>query len=238
MIKKISKNVTQLVEQRFDTSVVPVTNKQRQSFQKKSEQSGYPLHIIEEVYARGYIESENESLTPEQNGFDRVNSFIANGRAVKLDEDLLTQSVLYELRKLARRYNVPLAKIIRKYKKNIGKDKFNLPGHDEHSSAVSRLKPYLSKAKRHFHFGEEINSDDPENRFIGTDSLTQIYKDETPGQSKAKTVKRVIKERLIHTGNKYKLVSKKTGRHLGTFDSKKDAIKRERQIQYFKHKGE
>lgn len=194
MINKISKNVTQLVEQRFDRSAVPVTDKQRQSFQKKSEQSGYPLHIIEEVYARGYLESENESLTPEQNGFDRVNSFIANGRAVKLDEDLLTQSVLDELRKLARRYNIPLAKIIRKYKKNIGRNKLRLPGHDEHSSAVSRLKPYLSKAKHHF--SEEKNSDNPENRFIGTDSLTQIYKDETPGQSKAKTVKRVIKERL------------------------------------------
>lgn len=34
----------------------------------------------------------------------------------------------------------------------------------------------------------------------------------------------------------YRLVSKKTGRNLGTYRSKKGAQKRERQVNYFKHK--
>ena len=42
--------------------------------------------------------------------------------------------------------------------------------------------------------GEPISSDpnDPSSRFIGTTSLTQIYKNNTPGQSAAKIVKDVV----------------------------------------------
>ena len=36
----------------------------------------------------------------------------------------------------------------------------------------------------------------------------------------------------------YRLVSKKTGRNLGTYPSKEGAMKRERQVQYFKHMSE
>lgn len=36
---------------------------------------------------------------------------------------------------------------------------------------------------------------------------------------------------------KWRLYSRKTHRNLGTFNSLKAAKKRERQIQYFKHKG-
>lgn len=38
-------------------------------------------------------------------------------------------------------------------------------------------------------------------------------------------------------GNKYRLVSRKTGRNLGTYPTKAGAEKRERQVQYFKHLG-
>ena len=38
------------------------------------------------------------------------------------------------------------------------------------------------------------------------------------------------------SGSKYVLYSKDGSKKLGTFDSKKDAIKREQQINYFKHK--
>lgn len=34
----------------------------------------------------------------------------------------------------------------------------------------------------------------------------------------------------------FRLVSKKTGRNLGTYKSKAGAKRRERQVQYFKHK--
>lgn len=38
------------------------------------------------------------------------------------------------------------------------------------------------------------------------------------------------------TGNKYQVVSK-TGKNLGTYRTKKQALKRLRQVEYFKHKG-
>lgn len=37
-------------------------------------------------------------------------------------------------------------------------------------------------------------------------------------------------------GSKYELVSKKTGRNLGTYSTKAGAQKRERQVEYFKHR--
>jgi hypothetical protein len=38
-------------------------------------------------------------------------------------------------------------------------------------------------------------------------------------------------------GGKYRIYSIKTGKNLGTFNSKAAALKHEREIQYFKHKG-
>lgn len=47
-----------------------------------------------------------------------------------------------------------------------------------------------------------------------------------------------ISEHIVKVGNKYRLVSKSTGKNLGTYDSKAGAEKRERQVQYFKHMSE
>jgi len=49
--------------------------------------------------------------------------------------------------------------------------------------------------------------------------------------------KPLVDESIIKVGSRYRLVSKKTGRNLGTFDTKSQAKKREQQVQYFKHKG-
>jgi len=49
---------------------------------------------------------------------------------------------------------------------------------------------------------------------------------------------KTFKEHIIKTGNKYRLVSKKTGKNLGTYPTKAGAEKRERQVQYFKHMEE
>lgn len=43
---------------------------------------------------------------------------------------------------------------------------------------------------------------------------------------------------IIKVGEKFRLVSKRTGKNLGTYDSKAGAEKRERQVQYFKHMKE
>ena len=44
-----------------------------------------------------------------------------------------------------------------------------------------------------------------------------------------------FKEHIVRTGDKYRLVSKSTGKNLGTYDTKEGAEKRERQVQYFKN---
>jgi Family of unknown function (DUF5824) len=44
-----------------------------------------------------------------------------------------------------------------------------------------------------------------------------------------------LKEHIIKVGKKYRLVSKETGKNLGTYPTKAGAEKRERQVQYFKH---
>jgi hypothetical protein len=51
-----------------------------------------------------------------------------------------------------------------------------------------------------------------------------------------KTFKQFV-EHIVKVGNKYRLVSKSTGKNLGTYDSKEGAMKRERQVQFFKRQG-
>ena len=44
-----------------------------------------------------------------------------------------------------------------------------------------------------------------------------------------------FKEHIVKTGDKYRLLSKTTGKNLGTYETKEGAKKRERQVQYFKN---
>ena len=83
-MKKYSTFATQLGE-----SALGLTDKAKLSLYKKSQNSGYSVDILEEVYRRGH-HCWNESFggTAEQFAFDRVNSFIAGGFAAELDEDL------------------------------------------------------------------------------------------------------------------------------------------------------
>jgi hypothetical protein len=46
-----------------------------------------------------------------------------------------------------------------------------------------------------------------------------------------------LQERIVKVGSKYRLVSKASGKNLGTYPSRSGAERRERQVQYFKHKG-
>jgi hypothetical protein len=52
-----------------------------------------------------------------------------------------------------------------------------------------------------------------------------------------KTLKQFINETIVRVDGKYRLVSKKTGRNLGTYNTKEGAMKRERQVQFFKRQG-
>lgn len=61
---------------------------------EKSDKSGIPYELLYEVFVRGihdWIESDITTHTPDQWAFNRVNSFIANGEARKLDEDLIVE---------------------------------------------------------------------------------------------------------------------------------------------------
>ena len=46
-----------------------------------------------------------------------------------------------------------------------------------------------------------------------------------------------VTEHIVKVGSKYRLVSKKSGKNLGTYDSKEGAVQREREVEYFKHQG-
>jgi hypothetical protein len=52
------------------------------------------------------------------------------------------------------------------------------------------------------------------------------------------TFKEYIQEHIVKIGDKFRLVSKKTGKNLGTYPTRSGAEKRERQVAYFKHIGE
>lgn len=145
-----------------------LTDKARLSLYKKSASSGISTGILEEVYSRGF-ESWDDSLdcTPEQLGFDRVNSFIAGGFAAQLDEDL--------------------KKACWKGYEAIGMKKKN-------GRTVPNCVPkesYTGAEKT------SNDSDEPASRFIGTDNLTHTYKNDTPGEKKTiNTVKKVVRETL------------------------------------------
>jgi hypothetical protein len=50
-----------------------------------------------------------------------------------------------------------------------------------------------------------------------------------------KTLKSLYQEHIVKVGDKFRLVSKSTGKNLGTYPTRAGAENRERQVQYFKH---
>ena len=60
---------------------------------KKAGKSNVPLSVIEQVYVRGLLESNPQSKnSPEQQAFNRVNSFLHEGKAYELDYDLIMEA--------------------------------------------------------------------------------------------------------------------------------------------------
>ena len=47
-----------------------------------------------------------------------------------------------------------------------------------------------------------------------------------------------FKEHIVKVGDKFRLVSKKSGKNLGTYPTKAGAEKREREVAYFNQVGE
>jgi len=87
--EKMSPSSPQLEIVEHQGVAVALSAKEVASIYKKSRQSGIPFDTLEEVYRRGYSSWTPElNETPTQTAFNRINSFIANGFAANLDEDL------------------------------------------------------------------------------------------------------------------------------------------------------
>lgn len=153
---------------------VALSPKQIVSLYKKSEYSGIPFDTLKEVYQRGYRESLSEQIA-----FNRVNSFIAGGAAMLLDQDLDEKRGLWD--------NIHAKQ--ERIKHGSGE-------HMRKPGSKGAPKPEdLKRSQSEQYTGAEKtsnNTDDPSSRFVGTNSLVDTYKKQTPGY--AKTIKRVIKE--------------------------------------------
>jgi len=153
-------------------SVVDLTDKAKLSIYKKSSNSGFSTGILEEVYRRGYSSwDESFDISPEQLGFDRVNSFIAGGFASQLDEDL--------------------TKACWKGYEAIGMKKKN-------GKKVPNCVPNCVP-KEEYTGSEKVSKDknNPASRFDATSELVKVYSDDTPGQSKTKKViTKIVREKL------------------------------------------
>ena len=196
-------------------SAVVLTTEQKLSLYKKSQKSGISTDVLEEVYQRGYT-TWNESFgqTAEQFAFDRVNSFIAGGFAAELDEDLMNEekkglwaniqakrkrieSGSGERMRKPGSEGAPTNAALKASQTNEDKD----PCWDNYKQVGMKKKggkqvpncvPEETAEK------QSKNPNEPSSRFMGTTSLTNIYKEATPGQMKESntlsTIKRVLKE--------------------------------------------
>lgn len=79
----------------------------------------------------------------------------------------------------------------------------------------------------------------PADTIVDGEPFFKLVKYYLDAQAKpAKKAKPELAEHIVKVGSKYRLVSKKSGKNLGTYDTKEEAKKRERQVQYFKHVNE
>ena len=182
---------------------VALSPKQILSLYKKSEYSHIPFDTLKEVYQRGYSESLSEQVA-----FNRVNSFIYGGKAVELDEDLTEKRGLWDniWAKRRRIANGSGEHMRKPGSKGAPTDKSLKDSQTEDTDPCwDNYKQIGMKTKngrqvpncvpKEAYTGSENvskNSDDASSRFVGTNSLTDVYKKATPGY--AKTIKRVVKE--------------------------------------------
>lgn len=81
-----------LVEQE-SSATIAVSTPAFLSLAKRAGKSKYPLTVLEQVYCRGILNSKyHPKNTPEQQAFQRVDSFIHEGKAYELDKDLLSET--------------------------------------------------------------------------------------------------------------------------------------------------
>lgn len=172
----------------FKQQGVAVAPKQLVALYKKSQQSNIPVTALIEVYQRGMLNymlvKEQVKETAEQFAFNRVNSFIAGGKAMELDKDLVEKN-----RGLWDNIHAKRERI-----KHGSGEHMRKPG-SKGAPTPQDLK--RSQTKEEYTGAEKVSKDhiNPANRFVGTNELTNNYKETTPGQSKTLSIiKKVVKE--------------------------------------------
>ena len=80
------------INEQFISFLYPMSETAKFALLRKSEESGYVVEVLEDVYTRGlaaYDSEKHSKLLPEQYAFARVNSFIKGGKARLMDADLI-----------------------------------------------------------------------------------------------------------------------------------------------------
>ena len=163
--------------------MVELNDKQKLALYKKSQSSGYSTGVLEEVYRRGYnLWDESFTGNAEQFGFDRVNSFIAGGFALELDEDLLEGKRGLWDNIWAKRKRIAAG----------SGERMRKPGEKGAPTAAA-----LKASQNEEYTGAEKtshNKNNPASRFEGTKQYTAVLASDTPGESTLAKIKRVVSE--------------------------------------------
>ena len=80
------------INEQFISFLYPMKETAKFALLRKSEESGYVVEVLEDVYTRGlaaYDSEKHSKLLPEQYAFARINSFIKGGKARLMDADLI-----------------------------------------------------------------------------------------------------------------------------------------------------
>lgn len=186
---------------------------------EKAELSGYPLDMVQEVFERGLQSwsEEDTSQTQQQWAFARVNSFINEGAAFDLDIDLINEATLSAPEKmLSAAIEAMRRRVISKGdKESIANSAFEI------ARSFNGIRPRELQAKYDEKYPEADTSKKDHS------SLLKKY------GSRLEEVE--ISETIKQEGSQWVLYSSDGSKKLGSFPSKEAAMKRERQIQYFKH---
>ena len=177
------------------------------ALRRKSEKSGYDFNTLAEVYVRGMSAwNEDSNADPVQHAFNRVNSFVSGGKAMRLDEDLTHTSRADQKGRIIHKKGHAVT-----VKSSRGEIEIN-----EVNPAIE-TKPTISKkaVKREiasiqlktkdplssdymnekFETSEKQSKDSSisSSRFDGTTSVAGIYKKDTPGQrGLAKKINKIV----------------------------------------------
>jgi len=209
----------------FDESsglAVVLTPKQTVSLYKKSKSSGIPFDTLEEVYRRGYSEALSEQVAYDRvNSFVAGGAAMMIDRDL-LEKRGLWDNIHAKRERIKHgsgehmrkpgskgaptskdfkdsQVNEVSAELVGKVNKARTID--NKPSKTEAGAKTLQLavkKAFIGKNVKEAYTGAEAtsnNRDEASNRFVGTDTLVNNYKETTPGQSsRLSTIKKVVKE--------------------------------------------